>query len=216
MLHASLASNRSGRSRRAGRTRRSAGAALVALIAVALTACAPDPVSQSYLNGQDQGYISADGYTVVKFAQDERGEPVVYGGVTEDGEEFQSTDAEGSVTVVNFWYAGCAPCRVEAPELEEVWQEYQDQGVQFIGVNTFDEADTAKSFAETYGVTYPSLMDVATGEAKLAFAEATSIQATPTTLILDREGRVAARIIGQLESAALLSGLVEDIVSENA
>ena len=192
------------------------GAALAAVLAVGLTACAPDPVAEQYLNGEDKGYIAADGFTVVEIAPDDRGEPVEYGGVTEDGETFDSADIAGDVAVVNFWYAGCAPCRVEAPELESVWQEYQEEGVSFVGVNTFDEADTAKAFAETYGVTYPSLMDAKTGTAKLAFAGATPIQATPTTLVLDKQGRVAARIIGQLESASILETLVKDALAESA
>ena len=118
--------------------------------------------------------------------------------------------------------AGSAAVRDPAAEsekralLESVWQEYQEEGVSFVGVNTFDEADTAKAFAETYGVTYPSLMDAKTGTAKLAFAGATPIQATPTTLVLDKQGRVAARIIGQLESASILETLVKDALAESA
>ncbi|GAB3600094.1 TlpA family protein disulfide reductase [Microbacterium tumbae] len=216
MPHVPLAPIRGGRLLRTGRSRRAAAAALAALAVLVLTACSPDPVSESYLNGEDKGYIGADGFTVVEVAPADRGDPVVYGGVTEDGERFESDDITGDVAVINFWYAGCAPCRVEAPELESVWQEFQDQGVSFVGVNTYDEADTAKAFAETYGVTYPSLMDVATGEAKLAFAEATPIRATPTTLVLDKQGRVAARIIGQLESASILSTLVKDALAESA
>ncbi len=192
------------------------GVALAAALVVGVTACAPDPVAEQYLNGEDKGYIAADGFTVVEIAPEDRGEPVEFGGVTEDGEQFDSADIAGDVAVVNFWYAGCAPCRVEAPELEAVWQDFQDDGVSFVGVNTFDEADTAKAFAETYGVTYPSLMDAKTGEAKLAFAGATPIQATPTTLVLDKQGRVAARIIGQLESASILSTLVKDALAESA
>ncbi|MGW8481933.1 TlpA family protein disulfide reductase [Microbacterium sp. NPDC055903] len=216
MPHAPLAPIRSGRLLRTGRSRRAIGAALAALTVVVLAACSPDPVSEQYLNGEDKGYIAADGFTVAEIAPEDRGEPVEFGGVTENGEDFDSADILGDVTVVNFWYAGCAPCRVEAADLESVWQEYQDEGVSFIGVNTFDEADTAKAFAETYGVTYPSVMDVASGEAKLAFAQVTPIQATPTTLVLDKQGRVAARIIGQLEGASILSTLVKDALAESA
>lgn len=185
------------------------------MVAISLTACAPDPVAEQYLEGDGKGYISAD-FTVVEIPPEERGEPVVFGGVTEDGEEFTSDDTAGSVTVVNFWYAACGPCRVEAKDLESVWQEYQDEGVRFVGVNTYDQADTAKAFAEEYGVTYPSLIDVDSGAAKLAFASATPIQATPTTLVLDKQGRVAARIIGQLDGTSILSTLVKDALAESA
>lgn len=191
------------------------GAALAAVFAVALTACAPDPVAEQYLEGNDKGYISADG-AFVEIAPEDRGEPIVFGGVTEDGEEFASADIAGDVTVVNFWYAACAPCRVEAKDLESVWQEYEDKDVSFIGVNIYDQADTAKAFAETYGVTYPSLMDVDSGEAKLAFANDAPLQGTPSTLVLDKQGRVAARIIGPLEGTSILSTLVGDALAEGA
>ena len=192
------------------------GAALAAVLAVGLVACAPDPVAEQYLSGEDKGYIAANGFTVLEIAPEDREDPIEFAGVTEDGDEFDSADLAGDVTVVNFWYAGCPPCRVEAPDLESVWQDYQDQGVAFIGVNTLDEPDTAKAFAETYGITYPSLMDAQTGEAKLAFARVISIQATPTTLVLDKQGRVAARILGELESASILETLVKDALAESA
>lgn len=189
--------------------------ALAAVFAVTLVGCAADPVAQQYLDGDGKGYISADG-AVVEIPVADRGEPVVFGGVTEDGEKFQSAQIAGDVTVVNFWYAGCAPCRAEAGALEDVWQQYSDDDVAFIGINTYDQPDTAKSFAKTYGVTYPSLIDVDSGEAKLAFANATPIQATPTTLVLDKQGRVAARIIGQLDGSSILSTLVKDALAEGA
>ncbi|MGP6170717.1 TlpA family protein disulfide reductase [Microbacterium sp. A196] len=190
-------------------------AALAAVFAVTLVGCAADPVAQQYLDGDGKGYISADG-AVEEIPVAERGEPVVFSGVTEEGDQFESTDIAGDVTVVNFWYAGCAPCRAEAGALEEVWQQYSDDEVSFIGVNTYDQPDTAKAFAKTYGVTYPSLIDVDSGTAKLAFAGATPIQATPTTLVLDNQGRVAARIIGQLDGPSILATLVGDALAEGA
>ena len=97
-----------------------------------------------------------------------------------------------------------------------MWQEYQGEDVSFVGVNTLDQADTAQAFADTYKITYPSLIDVNEGSVKLAFATATPINATPTTLVLDAQGRVAARIIGQLEDASILSTLVGDALAEGA
>lgn len=206
------------RSSRRSRTRvirGAVGAALAAIVAVGLSACAPDPVSDSFLSGDNTGYVAADG-AVVEIPVAERGEPVEFGGVTESGEKFSSADIAGQVTVVNFWYAGCAPCRVEAEFLETVWQKFDGDGVSFIGVNTRDQADTAKAFSDEYSITYPSLIDVDTAEAKLAFAEAVPIQATPTTLVLDKQGRVAARIIGPIDSPSILSTLVKDALAEDS
>ncbi|WP_314645864.1 TlpA disulfide reductase family protein [uncultured Microbacterium sp.] len=204
---------RGSRPSRIRRSRRAIGAALAAVLAVGLTACAPDAVSESFLNGENTGYVAADG-AITEIPVAERGEPVEFAGVNEDGEAFDSADIAGQVTVVNFWYAGCAPCRVEAADLESVWQEYSDQGVSFIGINTRDQADTAEAFSNEFDITYPSLIDVDTAQAKLAFAEATPIQATPTTLVLDKQGRVAARIIGPIDGTSILSTLVKDALAE--
>jgi len=206
---------RSGRRSRISLLRGAVGAALAAVVVVGLSACAPDPVSDSFLSGDNTGYVAADG-AIVEIPVADRGEPVEFGGVTENGEKFSSADIAGQVTVVNFWYAGCAPCRVEADFLETVWQKFDGEGVSFIGVNTRDQADTAKAFSEEYSITYPSLIDVDTAEAKLAFAEAVPIQATPTTLVLDKQGRVAARIIGPIDSPSILSTLVKDALAEKS
>lgn len=193
---------------------RSLAAATLALGLVAgLAACTQDATTEQYLSGDGKGYVGGD-FRVEPIAPDERGEPIEFASVTEDGEAFSSEDVAGDVVVVNFWFANCGPCRVEAEDLESVWQEYQDQGVSFVGVNTYDQADTARAFAETYGVTYPSLIDVDEGSVKFAFAQVTAIQATPTTLVLDKQGRVAVRIIGQIESASILSTLVRETLAE--
>ncbi|WP_282848919.1 TlpA family protein disulfide reductase [Microbacterium oxydans] len=206
---------RSGRSSRTRRSRRAVGAALAAVLAIGLSACAPDPVSESFLSGENTGYVAADG-AIVEIPVADRGEPVAFSGVTEKGEEFDSADIAGQVAVINFWYAGCAPCRLEAADLEGVWQDFSDEGVAFIGINTRDQADTAVAFANEYGVTYPSLIDVDTAQAKLAFAKETPIAATPTTLVLDKQGRVAARIIGPIDGKSILATLVKDALAEDS
>lgn len=190
-------------------------AAAAVLTAATLAACAPDPVTQDYLDGENKGFISSE-FRVEEIPVEQRGEPVEWAGVTESGEELSSADVAGDVVVINFWYAACGPCIAEAPDLEAVWQQYRDEDVSFVGVNTYDQADTARAFAQENGVTYPSIIDVDTGDVKLAFATATPIQATPTTLVLDREGRVAVRIIGQLEGASILSTVVGDTLAESA
>jgi peroxiredoxin len=197
---------------RRGRTRT---AVVLLLAATLLTGCAADDsLAQQYRDGNEKGYISGD-FQVVEIPQAERGDPVVFEGVTETGDRVTSDDYRGGVLVVNFWYAACGPCIVEAPLLEEVWQDYQDQGVAFLGVNTYDQPATALSFARDNNITYPSVIDVNDGQVKLAFAQLTPIQATPTSLVIDRDGRVAARIIGQLATASILSTLVADTLAED-
>ncbi|MFT4234542.1 MAG: TlpA disulfide reductase family protein [Microbacterium sp.] len=191
------------------------GMVLVAL-AAGLVGCAEDTVTDQYLAGSNQGYIGSDGVQYDEIEPDDRGDPVTWSGETEDGDALSSDDVAGKVVVVNFWYAGCAPCRAEAADLEATWQSYQDQNVQFVGVNTSDQADTAASFEKKYGVTYPSIIDVNDGTMKLAFAGAIPIDATPSTIILDASGRVAVRIIGRIESQSILDTLISDTLKEKA
>ncbi|KSU51612.1 TlpA family protein disulfide reductase [Microbacterium enclense] len=158
--------------------------------------------------------FSEGDFQVAEIAASDRGGPVQFKGVIETGETVTSDDYRGEVLVVNFWYAACGPCIVEAPMLEEVFLRFQGEGVNFLGVNTYDQAETALSFARENNVTYPSVIDVNDGQVKLAFAQLTPIQATPTTLVMDRQGRLAARIIGQLPSASILSTIVADTLAE--
>ncbi|MFD6056190.1 TlpA family protein disulfide reductase [Agromyces sp. NPDC060279] len=192
-----------------------AAAALAAASIVVLAGCTSDPLAEQYREGSGKNYIAGDG-TISEFDEASRGEPVSFSGPTVDGGSFDSADTAGDVTVVNFWYAGCAPCRAEAPILQDVFEEY-DSGegeVSFVGVNVRDQAGTASSFERDYGVHYPSILDVDSGDAQLAFAGDVPPAAVPTTLVLDREGRVAARVLGQLQDASILRGLVDKLLEE--
>ncbi len=190
---------------------------LAAVLAVglvaSLAACSNDPLAEQYRSGDNKGYISGD-FRVVEIPAADRGEPVVFDGTTESGDEVSSADYEGEVLVVNFWYAACGPCRAEAADLEKAYSAFEGEDVAFLGINTADAPEAAAAFAETYGVSYPSVMAAEDGAVKLAFAERTPINATPTTLELDSEGRVAARIIGQLEDDSVLKTLVREALEE--
>jgi thiol-disulfide isomerase/thioredoxin len=189
----------------------------VAAIAIAatllLTGCASDPLAEQYKEGSNKGYIAGDG-SVTEIPEAERGEAISFAGTTEDGEAISSEDFAGEVLVVNFWYAACAPCRAEAPDLQELSAKYDGKGAQFIGVNVYDQPDTALSFNESYGITYPSIMDVQDGAVKLAFTGTVPPKAVPTTIVLDKEGRVSARILGQLKEASILGTLIRDVIEE--
>lgn len=193
-----------------------AGVLAVLALGGAVAGCSADPLAEQYRAGDDKGFIAADGLRVVEIPQDERGEPVAFSGELDTGGTITDADVDGDVVVVNFWYAACGPCRAEAPALEEAYTSFAGDDVSFLGVNTTDSAGTALAFAETYGVTYPSVLASVTPEIKLAFAQATPISATPTTLVLDTDGRVAARIIGQLQDASVLETLVSDALAETS
>lgn len=199
---------------RVGRLRTAASALVALSLVAALAACANDPLAEQYRSGDEKGYIAGD-QRIIEIPVAERGEPVVFEGTTETGDRVASGDFAGDVLVVNFWYAACGPCRVEAAELEDAYQSFAGDAVSFLGVNTQDSASVATAFAETYGVTYPSALAAQDGALKLAFAQATPLTATPVTLVLDKEGRVAARIIGELPDASILEALVRDALEES-
>jgi peroxiredoxin len=194
---------------------RTAAALAAGALALSLAACSNDPLADQYRAGDNKGYIAGD-RSIVEIPADQRGEPVEFAGTTETGADVASADYAGDVLVVNFWYAACGPCRAEADDLEDAHASFAGQDVAFLGINTIDSAEAAAAFAETYGITYPSAIASETPAIKLAFAEKTPIQATPTTLVLDAEGRVAARIIGQLPDPSILKTLVRDTLAESS
>ena len=190
--------------------------AMVGLLAVAsllLAGCSSnDTLANQFKSGDNKNYIAGDG-TVSEYAAADRGKPVAWQGVTESGSVLSSANLSGVVTVVNFWYAGCAPCRAEAKDLEALYKEFLPNKVQFVGVNVRDTAGTAQAFDRAFGMTYPSIIDNNTGSVVLAFTGIVSPQAVPTTLVVDRKGRVAARILGRLEKGTL-KAMIQKVVAE--
>ncbi|WP_299169671.1 TlpA disulfide reductase family protein [uncultured Arthrobacter sp.] len=179
---------------------------------VGLSGCATsDALAEQANAGDNKNYIAGDG-SVTEYAPESRSEPVDLRGTTYDGTVVDSADFTGQVTVLNIWYAACAPCRVEAPDLQALSEKHQQSGVQFIGVNIRDGAATAAAFERTFGITYPSIDDT-DGAVLLAMTEYVPPQAVPSTLILDRQGRVAGRIIGLAEKSTL-NALITDAVAE--
>ena len=173
-----------------------------------LAGCTATALQSQYQNSDNKGYIAGSGVTEIKPA--DRKAPVVFSGKTEDGTSFSSTAHKGDVIVVNFWYAGCPPCRLEAKDLQKLNTQFQGKSVDFIGVNTRDDGPSAKSFDTTFGITYPSILDSDSGKVQLAFSGAYRPNSTPTTLILDQQGRVAARIEGPInDQPSTVSTLIQ-------
>lgn len=169
--------------------------------------------AQDGIAGEDGGgYVSGDGAVLI-VPVDERQDVPQWGGETVAGETVDSAELDG-VVVLNFWYAGCPPCREEAPDLERVFQEYGDR-VTMLGVNVRDSAATARSFETEFGVSYDSILDVTTRDVLSAFAGDVPPSAVPTTLVLDAQGRVAARISGLLPSPKTLTDILDDVLAES-
>jgi len=197
------------------RVRGLAGIAAGLAIITALAGCTSnDALADQYKGGGTQNYISGDG-SVTEFAEAERGEPVEFASETTDGTAVSSADYEGEVLVVNFWYAACPPCRVEAPDLQKVSSQFEGKGASFLGVNVRDQAETAENFEDEIGITYPTVIDTNNGNMLLAFAGNVQPNAVPTTLVIDKQGRVAARFLGLVEEASILETVVRDTIAED-
>ncbi|WP_233153263.1 TlpA disulfide reductase family protein [Kineosporia sp. R_H_3] len=139
-----------------------------------------------------------------------RAEPVDLSGKTLDSASLDIAEFRGDVVVLNVWGSWCPPCRKEAPELERAYRSLRPRGVQFLGIDTRDNAAAASAFVVRFGITYPSLVD--DGTLLLAFRGAVPAAAVPTTLVLDRAGRIAARVVGGTD-ATTVEGLVGDVLS---
>ena len=175
--------------------------ALVGVLSISLTGCtANDPLANQYKAGDNKNYIAGDG-TVTEFAAANRGEAVKWSGNTVTGDLISNTDLTGVVTVMNFWYAGCAPCRAEAPDLVALQAANKD--VQFIGVNVRDSAETANAFERNFKITWPSIVDANSGSVLLAFTGIVTPQAVPTTIVIGKDGKVTARILGRIDKSIL-------------
>ena len=189
----------------------------VAASALMLAGCGPQDSSAGERVGSQeevaaQGYVSGDGSTTIVAEADRKAAPTL-AGATLDGGQFDLSDHLGEVVVMNVWASWCAPCRAEAGELAAVSEELTDRGVQFVGLNTRDSDAAARAFVERFGIAYPNVIDTDASK-QLLFKDNLPPAAIPSTLVIDRQGRVAARAIGEVDRSRLL-GLVEPILAED-
>jgi peroxiredoxin len=138
---------------------------------------------------------SASGSPEQTFSSGERPAAPAVGGQLLDGSSFDLAAHRGSVVVLNFWASWCGPCRDEAADLEAAYEATKADGVTFIGVNSRDQSDTARAFVAGHQVTYPSLFDPAMRIA-LGFRDLPT--ALPSTVVIDRQGRVASVTRGRI------------------
>lgn len=172
------------------------------VVTIALVGCAATPQAGT------GGFVSGDGTITVVPVGQRKPAPAIQGD-TLDGSTWSSSQAAGKVIVYNVWGSWCAPCRAEAPELQAAAEKTADKAV-FIGLNTRDVDSAApRLFNKNNGVTYPSIFDP-DGRLLLGFAGELPPSAIPTTLLVDGEGRIAARVVGATTTTTLV-GLVDDI-----
>lgn len=160
-----------------------------------------------------QGYVSGDGTTTI-LPEAERTPAPELTGTTLDGDPFALSEHRGEVVVLNVWASWCAPCRAEATDLAKVSDELADQGVQFVGLNTRDSPEPAQAFVDKFAVSYPSVVD-SDGSLQLLFRDTLPPAAIPSTVVVDAQGRVAARAIGEVDRSRLL-GIIEPVMAERS
>jgi cytochrome c biogenesis protein CcmG/thiol:disulfide interchange protein DsbE len=162
---------------------------IVLLIGIALTAM----VFGVALTRQNQGQPTAGpapDWTITTF----------------DGQEITLSELRGQVVVVNFWASWCGPCRVEAPDLQNVWERYREQGVVLVGIAWADTDSKSLEFLDEFGITYPNAPDKGT-----RIGDDYHIQGVPETFVIDRDGNIAEFIYAPT-SAAQLSAIIERLL----
>jgi thiol-disulfide isomerase/thioredoxin len=154
----------------------------------------------------DTGYVGTTTTGITNYAAAQRIAAPTLSGTTLDGKKLSLSDYRGKVVVVNVWGSWCSPCRREAPALEETYTKYQSKGVQFLGINVRDDDAAALAFVSSDSITYPSLQDP---DETLLLQFKTIVPPTdiPSSIIVDRDGRLAARIIGEVTEPQLVQAL---------
>lgn len=172
----------------------------VLIITIALTSCSGGGSSSS-----QESFVSGDGSVTFINPADRIDAPAL-AGMTLSGTNYSY--GVGRVTVVNVWASWCAPCRAEIPTLIALSKKYSD--VTFIGVLTRDMPPAAEAFARRFQMPYPTLID---DSVLLGFRDSLPANAIPSTAVIDRNGKVAGRILGEV-TVASLSKLIEEVSSK--
>jgi thiol-disulfide isomerase/thioredoxin len=153
----------------------------------------------------EESYISGDGAVTFIKTNDRIPAPAI-SGKTLLGTNY--TYSVGKVAVVNVWASWCSPCRAEEPALSELALMYPD--IAFIGILTRDNPVNAEAFVRKRNVPYPTLIDDAV---LFGFRESLPANAIPTTVLIDKQGNVAARISGAV-TVSSLRDLIEKVLAE--
>lgn len=181
--------------------------------ALTLSACSSDSNGKSGGGGGTNFVTNTGGISTV--AKGERTAPKEIAGETLEGEKLDVADLKGKVVVLNAWGSWCGPCRAEAPHFAKVANDLKAKGVEFVGLNTRDlNKQQAITFEEDYKVPYPSLYDPSGEVILYGFPKGTlNLQAIPSTVVLDKDGKIAARALMALDEKKLRS-MIEPLLAE--
>ena len=188
-------------------------AAIVALVAAVAAGCDGGSIAADNPGSSGQSFVGAS-YQSTFYQVGSRPDAPTVSGTTISGQRLNLSSYHGDTVVLNFWGSWCAPCRAEAPALAQLARKLAADNVRFVGVDIRDEPDSARAFMQTFNVEYPSLNDPA-DEIALQFHSTVPPAAIPTTLVIDRSGRIAARIVGA-SSYANLDALISHVIGHGA
>ncbi|MFJ2028400.1 TlpA family protein disulfide reductase [Streptosporangium sp. NPDC087985] len=172
-----------------------------AMLLLAVAGCAGNQGTQP--QSGDTRFVAGDGKITLFEISDRRPAPAVEG-ETLDGGSATLAAHKGKVVVLNFWASWCAPCRAEAPVLKDIAAKTKADGVEFLGIDFKDRRADALAFERSQQSGYPSIFDQP-GKVALSFQGTVPPAAIPSTLIIDRQGRIAARALGAVTYNDLLS-----------
>jgi len=190
-----------------------AGAILALAASLALGACDSGAIGGSNPQSNGQSFVSGSAGTTVYSDGAGPAVPRITGTML-TGQKFTLGQDRGHVVVLNFWGSWCTPCRSEAPVLSSLARHYTAHGVRFLGVDIRDSPTNAEAFQSTFKISYPSLNDPGDVVA-LDFQNTVPPAGIPTTLVIGRNNRIAARIIGEVSYPGL-SGLISRAMARPA
>lgn len=145
-------------------------------------------------------------------AEESREDVLSFSGTAMDGSTVDLADLRGRVVVINAWASWCAPCRSEMPAFVDLAASSDPADIAVVGVNVSDDPAAAQAFADELGINFPSVVD-REGDI-LSGIPGVPPKSLPSTVILDREGRIATRIIGPTDSIGLASAIGQVLADE--
>ncbi len=157
------------------------------------------------LQGGEFSFVAPGGQTEIRYDVAEREKlPAISGeDLFDENKTISTADFAGKVVVLNIWGQWCGPCRSEAPELQEVYEQTVDEGVQVLGIDVRDAARNApQDFMRDRGLTYPSIYDPP-GRSLLPLRGYPK-NVVPSTIVLDKQHRVAAVFLKELLATDLI------------
>ena len=185
---------------------------IVLVAALAVTAGTTSACTE--LDGTDGKTWITGGGSIDQVPVGDRGKPVEAAGESLDGDPLDLADYRGKVVVLNVYASWCPPCRAEMPTVVELAEHADPAQVSYLGVNIRDNDAAARAFGENFGVGFPSFADPSSA-VLLALSDKLGPYSLPSTVVLDRQGRVAALVLGKIPGAVTLQDVVDDVVAED-